>query len=80
MLDMRIWYEDNTVNKNIPYYMGIKCINYGITIGCTLVNLSVEDFTTIFITIFVFQNAGLSWIIEFKKTPGFILRSTLFIG
>ena len=38
LLKMRIWYDNNNSHKKNPDDMGIKCINYGKTIYCTLYN------------------------------------------
>ena len=45
MFKVRIWYEKNTVHKNIPDSLGIKYIHCGKTIGCT----SDNSFTPIYV-------------------------------
>ena len=63
MFKVRIWYEKNTVHKNIPDYLVIKYINWGKTIGCTSDNIPIGYFIAVLVTNVVFENIGLSCII-----------------
>ena len=55
MLNMRVCYEKNTINKQVPDTLGIKCINCGKLVGCTLHNQQLEDFVTVFVTVWYFR-------------------------
>ena len=46
MFKIRIWYENNTVRKNVPDALGIMFIKFGRTIECTLYNVPIEYFIT----------------------------------
>ena len=48
MLNMRIWYEKNNVDKNVPDALVIEYINRGKVVGCTLEKLPIEDIITVF--------------------------------
>ena len=36
IFNVRIWYGNNTINKNVQDALVIKCINFDKTIGCAL--------------------------------------------
>ena len=50
MFKMRIWYENNTVHKNVLDYLVIKCIKCGKVFGCSLDKRQVEYVITSFVT------------------------------
>ena len=63
LFKIRLWYDKIIVQKQVPYYVVIMCINCGKNIGCSLDNQVIEYFITDFVTNMVFHNVGLSWIV-----------------
>ena len=74
MFMIRIWYDETMYNKNYPYAIGIKCINFGKTIVCLLDNKTVKNFITTFVTNMVFLHVGLSWIFQPNQKLNFDLQ------
>ena len=64
MFKIRIWYDDIIGHKYIPEAVGIMCINCVKSIGCYLDKQTIEKLITPFVTNMVFQNLGLSLIIQ----------------
>ena len=50
MFKINIWYDYTIVTNNVPYSVGIKCINCGKTICCLLKNKITENFITHFVS------------------------------
>ena len=71
MFKIRIIYDETIDNKDVPEAVGIICTNCGKSIGCSLDNQNIEDFITIFVSNMVFQNVGLSWIIQSNQKLNF---------
>ena len=67
ILNISIIYNDTIANKYVQKAVGIMCINCGESIGFFLDNQIIENFITPFVTNIVFQNVGLSWIIQPNK-------------
>ena len=72
MFKISICYDNITVHEKVLYYMGIMCIHCGETIYCALYNKPIEVVTNV-----VYQNVGLSWIIELKNNLIYILSPTV---
>ena len=71
---IRIWYYETIVAENVLDAVGITWINCGKTIGCSLENKKIEDFITTFVTNMVFQNVGLSCIIQSNQELSFYFQ------
>ena len=78
MFKIRIWYDDNIVNEDVPYYVVIICINCGKTIGCELDNQPIKYSIPNFVTNIVFQNIGLFWVIQSNQKSNFDLEEHCF--
>ena len=71
MFNIRLWYDETIAKEYVPYSVRIMCINCGKNIGCLIDNQTIEVFITPFVTNMVFQNFGLSWIIQSNQELNF---------
>ena len=71
MFNISICYDESIVHEDVPYAVGIVCINRGKKIGCSLDNQTIKDYITPFVTNMLFQHFGLSWIFQSNKNLSF---------
>ena len=74
MFNIRIWYDNTIGIEDVPEAFGIMFINSVNIIGCLLENQMIENFTTTFVKNIVFQNVGLSWIIQLNQDLNFYIQ------
>ena len=71
MFNISILHDEIIVQKNIPYYVVMMCINSVKAVGCSLENQTIEKFITFFVRNMVFRNVGLSLVVQSKKILSF---------
>ena len=69
-----IWYYERIGHKDVTEAVGIMYIHRRKSIGCSLDNQPIENFITPFVTNMVFQNFGLSWIIQSNQNLNFYFQ------
>ena len=79
MFNTSFIYYKTIDSEDIPYPVGIMCINCGKSIYCLLDNQNIENFINTFVTTVVFQNIGLFCIIKYKNQV-LISKGTVILG
>ena len=64
MFKIMIFYDEKIGHKYFPEYVRIMCVYCGKVIGFLLDNQTIENFVNTFVTNILFQNVGLSWVIQ----------------